>query len=149
MAYAQTIQPPAYPLIVNAVNAIILLKREQVTNAGLDNIGSRMLTHCAEQFNPIFNYILNLSLSQQKVPKHCKHSPTVPVARFPKFSNDFQPITPTSITMQFAYRTKRGVQEATLILFTQATSRLLITMQDGRFTGHQQHTASPASPEDH
>lgn len=110
------------------------------TSAGPDNISSRLLSNCAVQLGPIFNYIFNLSLSQQKVPNLWKQSTIVPVGKFkhPKSLNDFRPIALTSLVMksleklikaellkttehrldplQFAYRTKRGVQDATITL---------------------------------
>ncbi len=89
---------------------------------------------------PIFNYIFNLSLSQQKVPDLWKQSTIVPAAKskHPKSLNDFRPIALTSLVMksfeklikaellkttehlldplQFAYRSKRGAQDATITL---------------------------------
>jgi len=38
-------------------------------SAGPDNIEGRLLIHCAEQLGPIFYYIFQLSLTQQKVPR--------------------------------------------------------------------------------
>lgn len=110
------------------------------TSAGPDNISSQILSNCAEQLGPIFNYIFNVSLSQQKVPNLWKQSTIVPVAKskHPKSLNDFRPIALTSLLMksfekmiksellkttehwidplQFAYRTKRGVQDVTITL---------------------------------
>lgn len=53
------------------------------TSAGFDNISSRMLIRCAEQLGPIFDYIYNLSLTQQRVPIWYKQSIIVPVAKTP------------------------------------------------------------------
>lgn len=103
---------------------------------GPDNIGSRLLTSCAEQLGPIFYHIFKLSLSLQKVPKIWKHSTVEPMAKtsHPKTLNDFRPIALTSLVMkcfeklvkrvfliktenhldplQFAYRVKRGIDDA-------------------------------------
>lgn len=46
---------------------------------GPDNIGSRLLSVCAEQLGPIFNYIFQRSLTQQRVPSLWKRSIVVPV----------------------------------------------------------------------
>ncbi len=105
---------------------------------GLDNIGSHVLSCCAEQLGPIFNYIFNQSMCQQKVPDLWKQSTIVPVAKnsHPKTLNDYRPIALTSLVMksfeklikreltsrinclldplQFAYRLNRRVQDATV-----------------------------------
>lgn len=110
------------------------------TSAGPDNISSQILSNCAVQLGSIFYYIFNLSLSQQKVPNLWKRSIIVPAAKskHPRSLNDFRPIALTSLVMksfeklikaellkctehlidplQFAYRTKRGVQDATITL---------------------------------
>ena len=107
---------------------------------GPDNIGGHLLSSCAEQLGPIFYYIFKLSLSQQRVPKILKNSTIVPVAKIsrPKVLNDFRPIALTSLVMkcfeklmkkvlliktenlldpqQFAYRARRGVEDATATL---------------------------------
>lgn len=51
------------------------------TSPGSDNIGSRVLSCCAEQLGPIFYYIFNQSMCQQKVPDLWKQSTIVPVAK--------------------------------------------------------------------
>ncbi len=108
------------------------------TSPGPDNIGSRVLSCCAEQLGPIFTYIFNQSMCQQKVPDLWKQSTIVPVAKnsHPKTLNDYRPIALTSLVMksfeklikreltsrtnclldplQFAYRLNRGVQDATV-----------------------------------
>ena len=107
---------------------------------GPDNIGGHLLSSCAEQLGLIFYYIFKLSLSQQRVPKIWKNSTIVPVAKIsrPKVLNDFRPIALTSLVMkcfeklmkkvlliktenlldpqQFAYRARRGVEDATATL---------------------------------
>lgn len=110
------------------------------TSPGPDNITSRMLINCAEQLAPIFAYIFNMSLYQQRVPDLWKQSIIVPIAKIsrPKAQNDYRPVALTSLVMksfeklvkrelmiktehlldplQFAYRCNRGVQDATLTL---------------------------------
>ena len=107
---------------------------------GPDNIGGRLLSVCADQVGPIFNFIFQLSLSQQRVPSLWKRSIVVPVAKGPrpKGLNDFRPVALTSLIMksferlvkeelltktecfldplQFAYRAKRGVSDATITI---------------------------------
>ncbi len=107
---------------------------------GPDNISSRLLSSCAEQLAPIFYYIFQLSLNQQRVPRCWKQSTVIPVAKInhPKVFNDFRPVALTSLVMksfeklikrdllsktehlldplQFAYRAGRGVEDATACL---------------------------------
>ncbi len=107
---------------------------------GPDNISGHLLKTCADQLGPIFNYIFNLSLTQQRVPSLWKQSTVVPVAKInnPKTLNDFRPVALTALVMkqfeklikaelvaktenlldplQFAYRAGRGVQDATATL---------------------------------
>ena len=94
---------------------------------GPDNIGGHLLL-CAKQLGPIFYDIFKLSLSQQRVPKIWR----------PKVLNYFRPIALTSLVIkcfeklikkvlliktenlldpqQFAYRARRGVEDATATL---------------------------------
>lgn len=67
---------------------------------GPDNIGSRLLTSCAEKLGPIFNYVFK-SLSQQRVPNLWKQSTVIPVAKnnHPKVFNDYRPVTLTSLVI--------------------------------------------------
>lgn len=105
---------------------------------GPDNINSQIFINCAKQLAPIFNYIFNLSLSQEKVPDLWKQSTIVPAAKskHPKSLKDFRPIALISVMksfeklikaellrttdqldpLQFTYRSKRGVQVATITL---------------------------------
>lgn len=100
----------------------------------------RLLHSCAEQLGPIFFYIFQMSLNQQRVPRSWKDSTIVPVAKtkHPKVLNDFRPVALTSLVMksferlmkeellphleplldplQFAYRASRGVEDATATL---------------------------------
>lgn len=108
-------------------------------SAGPDNIEGRLLISCAEQLGPIFYYIFQLSLTQQKVPRLWKTSPVIPVVKnnHPVVLNDFRPVALTSLVvksferllkeiltkvedsldpLQFAYRARRGVEDATATL---------------------------------
>ena len=69
----------------NEHNVIRCFKRCQPKKSpGPDNIGGRLLTVCAEQLGPIFNFIFHLSLTQQRVPSLWKRSIVVPVAKGPR-----------------------------------------------------------------
>ena len=116
------------------------LRHTKSKSPGPDNIGGKVLSTCAEQLCSIFHFIFNLSLQQQRVPKLWKHSTVVPVAKIktPKAPNDFRPVALTSLIMkslekvvkdnilkqvetsldplQFAYRSGRGVDDATTTL---------------------------------
>ena len=48
---------------------------------GPDNIGSRLLIHCADQLGPIFHHIFNLSLSQKRVLTLWKRSTIISIAK--------------------------------------------------------------------
>ena len=106
---------------------------------GPDNISGCTLKVCAEQLGPIFYYIFSVSLTLQ-APSLWKQSVVVPVTKVsrPQTLNDFRPVALTSPIAksleklikaellikveplldpyQFAYRAKRGVQDATITL---------------------------------
>jgi len=72
-------------------------------SAGPDNIEGRLLIHCAEQLGPIFYYIFQLSLTQQRVPRLSNTSTVIPVAKKKKNSvalNDLRPVALTSLVMK-------------------------------------------------
>ena len=107
---------------------------------GPDNICGHLLKTCAEQLSPVFQNIFNRSLEEQHVPRIWKDAVIVPVPKCSRLSelNDFRPVALTSIIMkifeklvrveilrntvsaidqlQFAYRPKRGVEDATVTL---------------------------------
>lgn len=104
------------------------------------DICSRLLKSCSKELSPIFRYLFDKSLEVQHVPKIWKDAIVVPVPKSssPSTLNDFRPVALTSIPMkifekmvrseiiksveqdldpmQFAYRPKRGVENATLTL---------------------------------
>jgi len=69
---------------------------------GPDNIGSRLLISGGEQLCPIFNYIFQLSLEQQRVLNIWKQSMVIPVAKHnhPKILIDLRPVALTSLVMK-------------------------------------------------
>ncbi len=126
------------------------------TGTSPDNISGRMLIHCAEQLGPLFTHVFDWSLSLQRVLAKWKQATTVPAAKTtcPKTLNDFRPIALTSLVMksfeklikeevvirtehlfdplQFAYRTKGGVRDATLTLLTYIYCHLQGSNSHGR-----------------
>ncbi len=121
----------------SVVNTCKYCKRK--TSPGPDNIGSHLLSCCAEKLGPIFYHIFMLSLCQQRVPKIWKQSIIVPVAKnnHPKAPNDYRPFALSSLVMksfeklikqellvktqhlvpfQFAHRVGQGVQDASTTL---------------------------------
>ncbi len=107
---------------------------------GPDNICGRLLKTCAKELSPVFHNIFNRSLEAHHVPRIWKDAVVVPVPKSsrPTTLNDFRPVALTSIVMkifeklvrleilkdtesgmdqlQFAYRPKRGVEDATITL---------------------------------
>lgn len=107
---------------------------------GPDQICGRLLRSCAKELSPVFQYIFTQSLKTQCVPAIWKDAIVVPVPKCssPSSQNDLRPIALTSLPMkalekmvrseilksteqaldnlQFAYRSNRGVEDATLTL---------------------------------
>ena len=94
---------------------------------------------CSEQLTFIYTFIFNLSLSNHAIPLSGKCSEIIPVPKKPKVNemNDLRPVALTSVPMtflerlvlkeilkvfekfqdplQFAYRSKRSVEDAIVI----------------------------------
>ena len=107
---------------------------------GPDEIGTNVLKMCSHTLAPILCKIFQQSLDQVCIPKLWKTSEIIPVPKKvpPTCNNDFRPVALTAIMMkclekiiknllqaqvtiytdpcQFAYRTKRCVDDATLSL---------------------------------
>ena len=105
---------------------------------GPDNLPGIVLRSCADQLSPIFCKLYQTSLDAQTVPSLWKNSTVTPIPKkcTPKELNDYRPIALTSVAMkcfervllpfllqnigdlldplQFAYRARRGVEDATL-----------------------------------
>ncbi len=120
-------------------------------SCGPDNICGRVLKFCAKELRSVFHCILNMSLRVQHVPSVWKDAVVVPVLKLgcPKMLNDLRPVALTLVVMniferfvkdeilrsteslldpmQFAYRPKRGVEDATVTLL-----HLLIRHLEGK-----------------
>jgi hypothetical protein len=107
---------------------------------GPDNISTRVLKICACDLAPVFSHIFNQSLRECKVPELWKTSTIIPVPKKSSASepNDFRPVALTPPVMkclerlvlrhllqqcqdqldqyQFAYKKKRGVEDASTLL---------------------------------
>ena len=119
----------------------IFSKLNERKSPGPDGISGKMLKMCCEQLCHVYTYIFNLSLIYSSIPKMWKTSEIVPIPKKDKIStiNDLRPIALTSIVMkcfeklilskikaqtknildphQFAYQSKRSVEDA-LLVFT-------------------------------
>jgi hypothetical protein len=115
---------------------------------GPDRISPRLLKGCAQELSPVFTKLFNRSLQERYVPKIWKTSTIVPVAKKPaaKEHNDFRPVALTSCVMksmerlvlkrllvqvkdrmdplQFAYKEKRGVEDACSLLIHSVAQHL-------------------------
>ncbi|KAK3567138.1 hypothetical protein QTP86_010429 [Hemibagrus guttatus] len=70
--------------------------------AGPDGISGRVLRACADQLEPVFTEIFNLSLIQSVIPTCFKESIIVPVPKksHPASLNDYRPVALTSVVMK-------------------------------------------------
>ena len=115
---------------------------------GPDGISPRLLKSCAQELSLVFTPLFNRSLQECKVPKLWKTSIIVPVAKKPtaKELNDYRPVALTSCVMksmerlvlknlllqvneqmdplQFAYKEKRGVEDACSLLIHSVAQHL-------------------------
>ena len=116
--------------------------------AGPDGFHGRILKKCADQLGPVFARVFRLLLSLHFVPPSWKTSHIIPVPKMSgaKLMKDFRPIALTSVLakrmerivcdkltlcvqdlldpLQFAYRARRGVEDATLSLLHNVTHHL-------------------------
>jgi hypothetical protein len=108
--------------------------------SGPDGIGGIVLKECRQQLSGVFRDLFQASLNTHFIPALWKMSNVIPVPKKvnPTVNNDYRPVALTSIAMkcfekivktlllkdtdhlldpmQFAYRPKRGVEDATLTL---------------------------------
>jgi len=108
--------------------------------AGPDSINPAVIKHLASDLAPVCTTLYNLSLEQVKVPTLWKMSTIIPVPKKakPVTNNDYRPVALTSIIMkcferlvlvrllqqtkeqldplQFAYKSKRGTEDAIAVL---------------------------------
>jgi hypothetical protein len=116
--------------------------------AGPDGLGGRVLKSCAQQLGPVFAKMFQLFLNCQFFPRSWKNSTIIPVPKksTAKEMNDFRPVALTPILAkcmerivcsqlltavadrldprQFAYKAKRGVEDACLTLLDLVASHL-------------------------
>ena len=115
--------------------------------SGPDHVSPKVLKLCSDQLSYIFTFIMNLSMESHSVPSLWKRSVILPIPKRPiTVLNDFRPIALTSVAMkcmeklilkrvrscfdpiqdpfQFAYRSKRSVEDAILLLLDNAYSHL-------------------------
>ena len=109
--------------------------------SGPDGVGGKVLKECSNQLCAVFSQLFQLLLNCHFVPRAWRTSLIIPVAKTSsaKVMNDFRPVALTSIVckcmerlvcdhltrsvatgldpLQFAYKAKRGVEDATLTLF--------------------------------
>ena len=107
---------------------------------GPDGLKGKVLRECAYQLGPMFTRLFQLLLDIHFIPRIWKTSTIIPVPKKPgaKILNDFRPVALTSVIckcmerivcnkltasladrmdpLQFAYKAKRGVEDATLTL---------------------------------
>ena len=115
--------------------------------SGPDHVSPKVLKLCSDQLCYIFTFIMNLSMKSHLVPALWKRSEILPVPKRPvNVLNDFRPIALTSVVMkcmeklilrrvrscfnpiqdpfQFAYRSKRSVEDAIILLLNNAYTHL-------------------------
>ena len=128
------------PVIVSESEVKCEFKRVNGRKAcGPDGIKGKVLRMCFEQLGFIFSFIMNESFSQHSLPLVWKQSEIIPVPKKENVTelNDLRPIALTSVVMkcmekmilrklravfdpiqdpfQFAYRQKRGVEDAIIV----------------------------------
>ena len=120
---------------------------------GPDGLRGRVMKVCADQLGPFFTRFFQLLLNTHSMPRSLKQSTIMPIARKPgaRECYAFRPVALTSIIdkgmkrlgmerlvcnqliksvanhmdpLQFTYRAKRGVEDATLTLFNLIASHL-------------------------
>ena len=130
-------------------DVITCFKRVNAHKApGPDGFHGRILKTCSDQLGPVFAKLFRILLSLHVVPSSWKMSNIIPVPKFSgaKLMKDFRPIALTSVLakcmerivcnhlsscvensldpLQFAYRARRGVEDATLSLLNNITTHL-------------------------
>ena len=126
--------------VVNESEVMTMFNSLKVQKAsGPDGVKSRILKMCSSQLSPIYAYMFNMSLKESVIPTSWKCSEIIPVPKKQSVQNmnDVRPVALTSVlmkclerlvlkelrkstediqdAMQFAYRAKRGVEDAILM----------------------------------
>jgi len=140
---------PQHSLTVNSADVEQLFNRVNPRKStGPDGLPGVVIKKCSSQLSCIFTRLFQLSLDSHVVPKLWKVSRIIPVPKKTqaKELNDYRPIALTSIAMkcferlvlqllfqyindkldplQFAYRSKRGVEDATLTILNKIYTHL-------------------------
>ena len=123
-------------------------KLKQCKASGPDNISCKVLKLCSRELSHIFCTIFNMSITSCKIPSLWKTSKIIPVPKTNSISqmNDLRPVALTSVAMkclekivlknflpfcqphldnfQFAYKARRGVEDAILFFSNNVYSHL-------------------------
>ena len=126
----------------------ILAKLNPYKSPGPDGLRGRVLKECSQQLGKVLTRLFQTVLETSSVPRVWRTSIITPVPKKPKATNmnDFRPIALTSVLckcmeriicrelitsvsdrldpLQFAYRAKRGVEDATLTILHTITQHL-------------------------
>ena len=116
--------------------------------SGPDGVGGKVLKECSSQLCTVFTHLFQLLLNYHYVPRSWRTSTIIPIAKKTnaKEMNDFRPVALTSVIckcmerivcnklsssvadrldpLQFAYKAKRGVEDASLTLTNKALAHL-------------------------
>jgi hypothetical protein len=115
---------------------------------GPDGVKGRVLKSCASQLGQVFTYIFQFLLNMHVMPRAWKTSTIIPIPKRPNVTqpNDFRPVALTSVLAkcfesvlckhlrksvcekldphQFAYKARRGVEDASLTLLNLVAKHL-------------------------
>ena len=136
-------------LEITETEVVKIFKKQKVNKAsGPDGIGGKLLKTCASELGKIFTTIFQMLINAHIMPRSWKMSTIIPLPKNSKASelNDFRPVALTSIVakcfesilcahlkrdvmnqldpLQFAYKSKRGVDDACLTLMNLVTKHL-------------------------
>ena len=116
--------------------------------SGPDGVGGKVLKECSSQLCIVFTRLFQFLLNSHYVPRSWRTSTIIPIAKRTnaKEMNDYRPVALTSVVckcterilcnkltssvadrldpLQFAYKAKRGVEDATLTLTNKALNHL-------------------------
>ena len=140
---------PENNIIVDEDNVARLFKKININkSSGPDGINGRTLKFCASELAGVFQHLFQSSLDSCQIPVIWKTSKVVPLPKKsnPTQPNDFRPVALTSLVMktlekivkslilsdteknldplQFAYRSRRGVEDAKLFILNKLYNHL-------------------------
>ncbi|XP_042073451.1 uncharacterized protein LOC121813637 [Haplochromis burtoni] len=136
-----SLKPGSSALTFRTEDVVRALRRtRERSSPGPDNISSRVVRHCAGQLGSVFWTLFQHLIDSHTVPQLWKHSTVIPIPKRnnPKSLNDLRPVALTSLVMkamekiikqhivratdplmdplQFAYRARRGVDDAKIFI---------------------------------